>query len=196
MIGANQPTIRFRAILELVTPIETKYPKYRLAYWGGDMGYMLMLAVNLTGRRDKVTGLANIHFVLKPNQTTKASAPEMNLQVKGGQNLTGLKQWFQDGRLSGYAYGEPSDTETYGIKTIKANCFYPYRRDGFLFRCTPSSDPTNVIPTQIEWIVLKGGEGVKIHAVQYLTLLRNGSLDNVLSALPLKEYDEQEFSNI
>lgn len=32
MIGANQPSIRFRATLELVTPIETKYPKYRLAY--------------------------------------------------------------------------------------------------------------------------------------------------------------------
>ena len=77
----------------------------------------------------------------------------MNLQVKAGQNLTGLKQWFQDGRLSGYAYGEPSDEKTFGNKTVKANCFYQYRTDGFLFRCTPSSDPSNVIPTQIEWIV-------------------------------------------
>lgn len=196
MIGANQPSIRFHATLELVTPIETKYPKYRLAYWGGDRDYMKMLSENLTGRRDKGTGVANIHIVLKPNQTTKTSAPEMNLQVKGGQNLTGLKQWFQDGRLSGYAYGEPSDEKTFGNKKVKDNCFYPYKTDGFLFRCTPSSDPTNVIPTQIEWIVLKGGEGVKIHAVQYLTLLRNGSLDNALSALPLREYQEQEFFNI
>lgn len=36
MIGANQPSIKFHAILELETPIVTKYPKYRLAYWGGD----------------------------------------------------------------------------------------------------------------------------------------------------------------
>lgn len=107
MIGANQPSIKFHAILELETPIVTKYPKYRLAYWGGDKNYMRMLSENLTGRRDKATGVANIHIVLKPNQTSKSSAPEMNLQVKAGQNLTGLKQWFQDGRLSGYAYGEP-----------------------------------------------------------------------------------------
>ena len=60
MIGANQPSIRFHATLELVTPIETKYPKYRLAYWGGDMGYMLMLSANLTGRRDKATGVARL----------------------------------------------------------------------------------------------------------------------------------------
>lgn len=178
------------------TPIVTKYPKYRLAYWGGDKNYMRMLSENLTGRRDKATGVANIHIVLKPNQTSKSSAPEMNLQVKAGQNLTGLKQWFQDGRLSGYAYGEPSDEKTFGNKIVKANCFYQYRTDGFLFRCTPSSDPSNVIPTQIEWIVLKGGDGVKIYAVQYLTLLRNGSLDKALADLPLREYDEQDFSNI
>lgn len=185
MTGVNHPSIRFRAVLELVTPIETKYPKYRLAYWGGSESYKNMLVENLTGRKDKVTGKGSIHIVLKPNQTTKSSAPEMNLQVKGGQNLTGLKQWFEGGRLSGYAYGEPSDEKMFGNKNPKPNCFYPFRSDGFLFRCTPSSDPSNVIPTQIEWIVLTGGEGVKIHSVQYLTLLRNGGFDKALANLKL-----------
>ena len=196
MIGANHPTVRFHAILELVTPITTKYPKYRLKYWGGERAYLDMLYTNLTGRINKETGRKEIHIVLKPNQTTKTSAPEMNLQVKGGQNLTGLKQWFQEGRLSGYAYGEPSDDKVFGNKNPKPNCFYPFRTDGFLFRCTPSSDPTNVIPTQIEWIVLQGGQGVKIHAAQYLTLLRNGGLDTELEDNPLYSYDNEDFSDI
>lgn len=189
MIGTNHPSIRFVAVLELVTPIATKYPKYRVAYWGGSETYKNMLVENLTGRKDKTTGKADVHIVLKPNQTKKTSAPEMNLQVKGGQNLTGLKQWFDGGRLSGYAYGEPSDKETFGDKNPKANCFYPYRTDGFLFRCTPSSDPTNVIPEKIEWVVLKGGEGVKIHSRQYLTLLKMGGFNQALAEINLNPID-------
>ena len=77
----------------------------------------------------------------------------------------------------------------FGNKNPKPNCFYPFKSDGFLFRCTPSSAPTNVIPTRIEWIVLRGGEGVKIHSVQYLTLLRTGGFDNELASIPLPPMD-------
>lgn len=59
--------------------------------------------------------------------------PAYRLQAKNSLNLTGLKEYLVDGRVSGYAFGYPLGAETYG-KNKRKNPFFQYRRDGFLFQ--------------------------------------------------------------
>ena len=108
------------------------------------------------------------------------NVPSMRLQAKGSLNFTGLKEWFENGKLSGFAYGYPSNKPTYS-KDNKPNPFYDYRNDGYLFVVhQDQSNPENIIPTEIELIVL---EGAKVLISSYCKLLVIGGFNEALENL-------------
>ena len=119
---------------------------------------------------------------LVPNNSTKSNAPDMKLQGKDSLNFTGLHDYFIDGKLSGYAYGYPSNKESYGGNKPKLNPFFENRNDGFLFLIhTDEIQPDGrVIPTSIELIVL---EGAKALIKAYCKQLVMGGFDEALENL-------------
>ncbi|MDO4334636.1 MAG: hypothetical protein Q4C37_02225 [Bacteroidales bacterium] len=191
------PVIRFRAVLELVEVLKSS-AKYRLTYWGGSYEYMEMLHSNCRGNRDKTTGRKEIHVSHKPNYQSKdKSRPEMNLELKSSRNLSGLRNFLEFGKLTGLAYGEPIFEQT--LKNGKENYFYPYRQDGFLFVCTPNlSDITDVHPTKIEWIVLKGSneKPIRQRACKYIKPFREGGFNEQLESIQLRKYVDEDFPNV
>ena len=87
---------------------------------------------------------------------------------------------FEDGKLSGFAYGYPLDKQTYS-KEEKPNPFYEYKGDGYLFKVyQDEKDPTNLTPTCIELVVL---EGAKVLISAYCKQLVMGGFDEALQAL-------------
>lgn len=151
------PNIRYYGRLEDVTEKGKKTPKYAITK---EAGYYEPMQ-HIIGRN----GLVSLNLMGK-RKDGDSSIPSMSLQAKNSLNLTGLKDYFVDGKLSGYAYGYPYDKATYS-KDNKPNPFYEYRKDGFLFIChydeaTLIKDPTNeeitaLRPTSIEFIVLERG---------------------------------------
>lgn len=104
--------------------------------------------------------------------------PSVRLQAKNSLNLTGLKDYYVDGKLSGFAYGYPYDKETYSHKN-RPNPFYDYRQDGFLF-IIHQDKSNNAIPTNIEMLVL---EGAKVVIGGYCKALALGGFDADLEQL-------------
>lgn len=123
-----------------------------------------------------------ISFYLLPSKDSGSSdnAPTMRLQGKNSFNLTGLKDYFVGGRMSGYAYGYPPTMQTYGAKTKRANPFLQNKYDAFLFIVHGSADKNNLRPSVIEMIVLRGGRTL---ATSYVKQLRDGGFDNELQQL-------------
>jgi hypothetical protein len=184
-MSENLPKVGLRLVMKRIYNGK-KTPKYGLCGWSGDRAEMQFWHDNFTGR-DGICGY------LKNNISSKSNAPEMNFELKNGFNLTGLKQWWTEGRVSGFAYGEPDTRKDVGNKHTRANPFYPSRTDDcFLFRSNPSkSDASNTLPDELEIIVLKG-RGASKQGRMYLSILRNGGFE-----LPsTKEYRADEFSNI
>lgn len=107
----------------------------------------------------------------------------MKLQAKNSLNFTGLKDYFVNGRLSGFAYGYPLSAETYGSKR-KPNPFYNFRDDGFLFIVhqdqTATTAPEKIKPSSIELVVL---DGAKVLISSYCKMLQIGGFDEALAAL-------------
>lgn len=174
------PNIRYYARLADTTEKGKKTPKYTIAE---EAGYYEPMQ-HLVGR----SGLISVNLMGK-RKDGDSSIPAMSLQAKNSLNLTGLKDYFIDGKLSGYAYGYPYDKETYSAKK-KPNPFYEYRKDGFLFIChydeaTLAKEPTNeeveaLRPSEIEFIVLERGSTL-IGA--YCKQLVMGGFDEVLADL-------------
>lgn len=193
MIGANIPTIIFRGRLEFVDKKKSR-DRYKLTHWGGSKEFMTILHLNGKGRADKATGIKPICIDFKPNyQSNEPTRPEMNLELKG-LNISGVKNWLEYGRLTGFGYGEPSPNKTYGGG--KSNYLYKYRDCAELFLFSVNeTDPTDTTPTTIEWIVVSG-RGARSQARNYLTMLRQGGFREALEKTPLKEYRDEEFSNI
>ena len=101
--------------------------------------------------RDGVVSLYLLPSV-ESGSKDSTSTPPMRLQAKGSLNLTGLKNYYVGGELSGYAFGNPYNKPTYG-KSDKINPFGEDCKDGFLFRFkfvdgshTPTSFEMIVIP--------------------------------------------------
>ena len=195
MIGTNIPTVIFRARLEFVDKKKSR-DRYKLTHWGGSKEFMPTLHLNGKGRADKATGVKPICIDFKPNyQSSKSSRPEMNLELKG-LNISGVKNWLEFGKLTGYGYGEFSTSETYAKGGKRSNNYlYPYRdcAELFLFAVN-EADPTDTTPTAIEWIVL--GNGTRLQARNYLTMLMHGGFREALEQTPLQEYRDEDFSNI
>lgn len=166
----NTPNIRYYARLVNVTPKGKKTPKYTIV---AQAGYYPPME-QLRGR----DGLVSMNLMEKLKEGS--NIPSMRLQAKNSLNFTGLKEYFEDGKLSGYAYGYPLDKPTYS-KDNKPNPFYEYKEDGYLFIFyQDEEDPTNLIPTRIEMVVL---EGAKILVSAYCKQMRMGGFDEALAAL-------------
>ena len=162
------PNIRFYA--RMLNTTQKATPKFTIV---GAVGYYPPMEL-LRGRDTKVS--MNLMEKLKEGE----NVPSMRLQAKGSLNFTGLKEWFVNGRLSGFAYGYPSNKPTYS-KDNKPNPFYDYRNDGYLFVVhQDQSNPENLIPTEIELIVL---EGAKVLISSYCKQLVIGGFNEALENL-------------
>ena len=72
-------------------------------------------------------------YLQKKREQQPTDAPAMFLQAKGSYNLTGIKNFYRDGKPSGIAYGYPYRSVTYGGKKPMPNPLVNYVEDGFLF---------------------------------------------------------------
>lgn len=166
----NTPDIRYYAKMVNTTQKGKKTPKYTIT---AQAGYYPPME-QLRGRDGQIS--MNLMEKLKEGD----NVPSMRLQAKNSLNFTGLKDYFIDGKLSGFAYGYPLDKPTYS-KDEKPNPFFEYKQDGFLFLIEQNEkDPTNLIPTSIELVVL---EGAKVLVSAYCKMLVMGGFDEALEAL-------------
>ena len=166
----NTPNVRYYAKMVNTTQKGKKTPKYTITAQAGYYPPMELL----TGRDGQIS--MNLMEKLKVGD----NVPSMRLQAKNSLNFTGLKDYFQDGKLSGFAYGYPLDKQTYS-KDERPNPFFDYKQDGFLFLIEQDEkDPTNLTPTSIELVVL---EGAKVLISAYCKQLVMGGFDEALQAL-------------
>jgi hypothetical protein len=169
----NTPNIRYYARMANTTQRGKKIPKFTITAQAGYYPPMELLR----GR----DGLISMNLLEKLKDGD--NVPSMRLQAKNSLNFTGLKDYFQDGKLSGFAYGYPLDKPTYS-KDERRNPFFDYKQDGFLFLIgQDEKDPTNLTPTSIELVVL---EGAKVLISAYCKQLAMGGFDEALQALRLQ----------
>lgn len=165
----NTPNIRFYARLVYDTQSK-KTPKYVLTTQAGYYPPM----EQLRGRDGRIT------LYLMEKLKEGENVPSMRLQAIKSLNFTGLKEYFKEGKLSGYAYGYPLDKPTYS-KDNKPNPFFAYKNDGFLFIIhTNQNDAKNIIPVSIELIVL---EGAKVLISAYCKQLVMGGFEDAIMQL-------------
>lgn len=126
-------------------------------------------------------GLISMYLMEKLKEG--ANVPSMRLQAKDSLNFTGLKEYFVDGRLSGFAYGYPLTDKTYSSKK-KENPFYEYKDDGYLFIVhqdrNANTAPEQIRPTVIELIVLGGA---KVLISSYCKQLMMGGFNEAIKSL-------------
>lgn len=166
----NTPRIKYYAKMVNSTQTGKVTPKFTIT---AQAGYFPPMD-QLKGR----DGLVSMNLMEKTKEGD--NIPSMRLQAKNSLNFTGLKEYFQDGKLSGYAYGYPDPRATYSSKN-KPNPFFEYRQDGYLFVVHQDEiDPTNTTPTYIELIVL---EGAKVLISAYCKQLVMGGFEEALQQL-------------
>ena len=160
------PEIRFYARLEYCKDSK-KTPKYKIVARAGYYEPM----ESLKSKKGEIT------FYLMEKLKEGANVPSVRLQGKNSLNFTGLKEYFQDGKLSGFAYGYPLSEPTYS-KDKKPNPFYKYRKDAFLFIVhQKEQEPT---PDYFEMVVLADA---KCLASAYCKQLQMGGFDDALADL-------------
>lgn len=161
------PAIRYYAKL-VYNANSKKTPKYSILK---EAGYYPPMN-SLRGRDGFVS------FYLMEKLKEGSNIPAMRLQAKGSINFTGLKDYFEDGKISGFAYGYPYGEKLFS-KDKKPNPFYEYKEDAYLFIVSKELQGQG-IPTIIEFIVL---EGARILASAYCKQLLMGGFDEVLNSL-------------
>lgn len=143
------PTIQCYAKLERIKNLSGKIPRYDCTAFAGY--YPPFEALK--------TKKAELYFYLQcshknGNRKESSTTPEMYLQGKGSINLTGLYHYWEDGKLSGFCSGYPSQKEKLGTSKPMDNPFYQsYKDDCFLFII--NQDTGTVPPISIEILVLK-----------------------------------------
>lgn len=169
------PNILYYARLEF-DATSKKTPKYVVT---AQAGYYPPIET-ITGRNGKVS------MYLMEKLKENANVPSIRLQAKNGLNFTGLKDYFVDGKLSGFAYGYPLADKTYSAKN-KVNPFFEYfeyKDDGFLFIVHQDdkavTETEKIRPSFIELIVL---DGAKVLISSYCKQLVMGGFNEVLDAL-------------
>lgn len=140
--------------------------------------------------RDK-HGLISLYLLPSIDSGSKdsTSTPPMKLQAKNSLNLTGLKNYYIGGELSGVAFGNPYDKPTYG-KRNKINPFGEDCKDGFLFRFK-FVDESN-IPTGFEMMIIPNVGNLILNHCEMLRIggynkfleeVRKQTTDNSLSLI-------------
>ena len=161
------PNIRYYARLKF-DETSKKTPKYIIT---AEAGYYPPMEA-IKGKNGKVT-----MYLMSKREQQPSDTPPMRLQAKDSLNFTGLKDYFVNGKLSGFAYGYPDEKKTYSSEN-KENPFFDYKDDGYLFII--HQDDNNQIPTVIELIVLENG---KILLSSYCKQLEMGGFDEALKLL-------------
>lgn len=169
-----QPTIKFYGRLDY-NPMSGKSAKYTLTCIWGDYPPL----VGLKGRDSMVS-----MYLLPKREGQSSNCPQMHLQAKGSLNLSGLKDYFINGKLSGFAFGFPPSTPTYSSKA-KPNPFYPsYTEDGFLFVVHQDKEaPTSAEQQRPDYIELLVLDGCKVLIGSYCKQLSAGGFDEILNVL-------------
>lgn len=169
-----QPTIKFYGRLDY-NPMSGKSAKYTLTCICGDYPPL----DGLKGRDSMVS-----MYLLPKREGQSSNCPQMHLQAKGSLNLSGLKDYFINGKLSGFAFGFPPSTPTYSSKA-KPNPFYPlYTEDGFLFVVHQDKEaPTSAEQQRPDYIELLVLDGCKVLVGSYCQQLMLGGFDEILKAL-------------
>lgn len=162
------PNIRYYALLTETTAEGKQTPKYTIAKAAGYYPPMELLK----GKN------GNVSFYLMEKLKEGLDAPAYRLQGKNSLNFTGLKDYFVDGKLTGFAYGYPFSAATYG-KNSKPNPFFDYRTDGYLFKVY-QNNPNDTKPTKIELIVL---ENAKPLIASYCKMLQQGGFNEALELI-------------
>ena len=176
MSNVNFPQVRYYARLINTTPKGKKTPKFTIIE---AIGYYPPME-NLKGRDGKIS------FNLMEKLKEGINVPSMRLQGKNSLNFIGLKDYFIGGKLSGVAYGYPSDKATYSNKNLP-NPFYRYKNDGFLFVMKADAEnPNNVVPTEIELIVLTDA---RLLISAYCSQMAMGGYDEEIRILRKSAYD-------
>lgn len=169
-----QPTIKFYGRLDY-NPMSGKSAKYTLTCIWGDYP-----PLNGLKGRDSMVYM----YLLPKREGQSSNCPQMHLQAKGSLNLSGLKDYFINGKLSGFAFGFPPSTPTYSSKA-KPNPFYPsYTEDGFLFIVHQDKEaPTSAEQQRPDYIELLVLDGCKVLVGSYCQQLMLGGFDEILKAL-------------
>lgn len=163
------PNIRYYAKFEL-SKESKKIPKYTITKQAGYYEPM----ESLKGRDGQIT------MYLMEKLKDGEQVPAMRLQAKSSLNFTGLKDYFVDGKISGYAFGYPDEKPTYSSKK-KTNPFFKYKNDGFLFIVhIDKDDKKGIIPLSFELIVL---ENNKVLIASYCKQLIMGGFNDELKIL-------------
>jgi len=150
---------------------ENKTPKYQMTQAAGCCPAM----EQLKGKNGRVS------LYLMSRRGYKSAEPAMHLQAKNSLRFTGLKDYYINGRMSGFAYGEPSAKKDYS-KQHTPNPLFDIRNDGFLFRfsdCMASKDGADV-PASFELLILAGA---RLLASSYCKMLAMGGFDGDLELL-------------
>lgn len=163
------PNIRYYAKFEL-SKESKKTPKYTITKQAGYYEPM----ESLKGRDGQIS------MYLMEKLKDGEQVPAMRLQAKSSLNFTGLKDYFVDGKISGYAFGYPDEKPTYSSKK-KTNPFFKYKNDGFLFIVhIDKDDKKGIIPLSFELIVL---ENNKVLIASYCKQLIMGGFNDELKIL-------------
>lgn len=173
------PNILFYAKMVNTTRQGMKSTRYTIEEQAGFYAPM----EELRGRDGKVS------MYLLEKLKEGVNVPSVRLQAKNSLNFTGLKDYYVDGKLSGFAYGYPYDKETYSKKE-RPNPLYGHRQDGFLF-IVHQDEQGSMTPTSIEMLVL---EGAKVVIGGYCKQLALGGFDAELKQL--REQAQKEDSLI
>ena len=150
-----------------------KTPKYTMEKAAG---YLPEIDA-LKGKNGKV----NLYLMAK-REGQSVDAPAMSLQaVKNGLNLTGLKDYYINGEISGIAYGYPPQEPTFSSKA-KANPLYSCRNDGylFIFDFSEKKEGEALKPTSFEMVVIDGG---KVLISAYAKMMQMGGFSEALRDL-------------
>ena len=168
-----EPTVLYYAKLKY-DPTSKKTPKYVIVEAWGE--YEPMKA--LVGRDGRVS-----MYLMPKRDNQPTSTPSMRLQAKKSLNFTGLKDYFVDGKLSGFAYGYPLQEQTFS-KEATPNPFYERKSDAFLFLVHQDANAITaeeqLRPSYIELIVL---DGAKVMVSSYCKQLMMGGFDEILKVL-------------
>lgn len=146
-----------------------KTPKYQITEQAGYYEPMEAL-------KGKDGAISFFLLVSHDSGSKKDNAPAYRLQGKNSLNVIGLKEYFVDGRATGFAWGYPLDKETFS-KERKPNPFYDVRNDLFLFIVHNSNETSAGQPIGIEMLVFDSAKALGAGYVKQLAL---GGFDDVL----------------
>jgi len=169
-LKSMQPKISYYAKFELCTD-GNKTPKYQMTQVAGYCPAM----EQLKGKNGRVS------LYLMPRRGDKSAEPPMHLQAKNSLRFTGLKDYYINGRVSGFAYGEPNSEKEYS-KQHTPNPLFAVKNDGFLFRFSDSMESKDGadVPASFELLIIDGG---RVLASGYCKMLQMGGFDADLELL-------------